>query len=111
VRKLTLISFIVIVLSTLISCEKKNEPPTVTTSDVTNITKTSAFVGGNVMDDGGATVTERGIYYSTSTSPETTGIKLQIGSGTGTYSTSLTGLTAGTTYYIKAFAINSEGKY
>ncbi|MCK4346431.1 MAG: hypothetical protein KAX05_14200 [Bacteroidales bacterium] len=84
--------------------------PTVTTSSLSDITETSATVGGNVTDNGGATVTERGIYYSTSASPETTGTKLQIGSGTGTFSTSLTGLTASTTYYIKAYAINNQGE-
>ena len=83
--------------------------PTVTTSSPSDITETSATVGGNVIADGGATVTERGVYYSTSASPETTGTKLQIGSGTGTFSTSLTGLSAGTTYYIKAYATNSIG--
>ena len=83
--------------------------PTVTTSSATDIAETSATVGGNVTDDGGATVTERGIYYGISTSPETSGTKLQIGSGTGVFSTSLTGLSAGTTYYIKAYATNSNG--
>jgi len=85
--------------------------PTVTTSSASDIAETSATVGGNVTDDGGAAVTERGIYYSISASPETTGTKLQIGSGTGTFSTSLTGLTSGTTYYIKAYAINSAGTF
>ena len=83
--------------------------PTVTTNSASDIAETSATLGGNVTADGGATVTERGIYYSTSASPETTGTKLQIGSGTGTFSTSLTGLSTGTTYYIKAYAINSIG--
>ncbi|GAH95749.1 unnamed protein product, partial [marine sediment metagenome] len=77
------------------------------TSVPSNITSTSATVGGNVTSEGGATVTERGICWSTSENPETTGTKLQIGSGTGTFSTSLTGLSACTTYYIKAYAINS----
>ncbi|MCK4344759.1 MAG: hypothetical protein KAX05_05675 [Bacteroidales bacterium] len=84
--------------------------PTVTTSSVSDIAETSATVGGNVTDNGGATVTERGVYWDTSQNPETTGTKLQIGSGTGTYSTSLTGLTASTTYYIKAYAINNQGE-
>jgi len=84
--------------------------PTVTTSSATSITETSATVGGNVTDNGGAAVTERGVYWGTSQNPETTGTKLQIGSGTGTFSTSLTGLSACTTYYIKAYAINSHGE-
>ncbi|MCH7658220.1 MAG: fibrobacter succinogenes major paralogous domain-containing protein [Bacteroidetes bacterium] len=84
-------------------------PPVVTTTAISSITQTTATGGGNVTSDGGASVTARGVYYSTSASPETTGTKLQIGSGTGTFSTSLTGLSAGTTYYIKAYATNSIG--
>jgi len=81
--------------------------PTVATSTVTNITSTSATVGGNVTGDGGGTVTERGIYWGTNLLVN--GTKLQIGSNTGVFSTSLTGLTTNTTYYIKAYAINSQG--
>ncbi len=84
--------------------------PTVTTSSATSITDTSATLGGNVTDNGGAAVTERGVYWGTSQNLETTGTKLQISSGTGTFSTSLTGLSACTTYYIKAYAINSQGE-
>ena len=83
-------------------------PPTVTTSSASGIENTSATVGGNVTNDGGATVTERGIYYGTSANPETTGTKVQIGSGTGTFSTTLNGLSIGTTYIVKAYASNSS---
>ncbi len=83
--------------------------PTVTTNTVIDIITTSATVGGNVINDGGDAVSERGIYYSTTANAETTGTKLQIGSGTGTFSTSLVGLVSGTEYYIKAYAINSIG--
>ena len=84
--------------------------PTVSTSSVTDITETSATVGGNVSDEGGSSVTETGIYWGTSSNPETTGTKLSIGNGTGAFSTTLTGLSANTTYHIKAFAINSQGE-
>jgi uncharacterized protein (TIGR02145 family) len=62
-----------------------------------------------VTSDGGATVTERGVLYSTSSDPINTGTKVTVGSGTGTFSTTLTGLTNGTTYYFVAYAINSAG--
>jgi len=83
--------------------------PTISTATITSITETSAIAGGNIYNDGGASVTERGIFWGTSPSPESTGTKLQIGSGTGTYSTNLSGLTSSTTYYVKAYAINSAG--
>ncbi len=82
---------------------------TVTTTTPTNSTINSATVGGNVTSDGGTSVTETGVYWSTSANAETTGTKFPIGTGIGIYSASLTGLIANTPYYIKAYAINSNG--
>ena len=84
-------------------------PPTVTTSVVTNITQTTAMGGGNVTADGGGTVTERGICWSTSHNPTTSGSHGSSGTGTGSYTVSMTGLTANTTYYVRAYATNSVG--
>jgi len=80
-----------------------------TTNAATNITSNSATLGGNVTSDGNATVTERGVCYSASTNPTTSNSKMVIGSGTGSFSNTITGLTANTTYYIRAYAINSQG--
>ena len=102
-------SGILFMLFTL-SCEKDTVVANISTSDVSSITENSAIVGGNVTDEGSTSVTETGIYWSTSSNPEITGTKLSIGSGTGDFSTTLTGLTSSTTYYIKAYAINSVGE-
>jgi hypothetical protein len=83
--------------------------PVVSTLTPSTITQTSAIIGGNVTDDGGATVTDRGVYYSRSANPETTGTKVQIGNGTGIFNTTLSGLAPNTPYYIKAYATNSMG--
>ncbi len=83
--------------------------PTVTTGTVSSITTSSASVSGNVTSDGGARVNARGICYSTSQNPTISNTKVTSGSGTGSFSCSLTGLTAGTTYYVRAYATNSEG--
>lgn len=80
-----------------------------TTSTPTDITSTSATLGGIVTNDGNASVTVRGVCYSTSPSPTTSSTKVAIGSGTGTFSNSVTGLTANTTYYVRAYAINNQG--
>ena len=88
---------------------KADALPSVTTSDVTNITYSSATVGGNVTNDGGANVTERGVVYSTSSNPTISNSKKRSGSGTGAYSVELSGLSEGTTYYVRAYAINSNG--
>ena len=83
--------------------------PTVTTDDVTNITQTTATSGGNVTSDGGAAVTIRGVCWSTSQNPTTADDLTTDGSGIGTFTSSLTGLTANTTYYVRAYATNSAG--
>lgn len=83
--------------------------PTVTTTSASNIASTSATSGGNVTADGGASVTERGICYATTQNPTTANSKVVSGTGTGAYTSNLTGLTANTTYYVRAYAINSSG--
>ena len=83
--------------------------PTVTTSDVTNITETSAICGGNVTSDGGVGVTARGVCWSTSHNPTIEDNKTIDGTGTDSFTSSLTGLSASVTYYVRAYATNSEG--
>ena len=83
--------------------------PTVTTTSVTNITATTATSGGNVTSDGGATVTARGVCWSTSHNPTASNSHTTNGSGTGSFPISITGLTSGTTYYVRAYATNSVG--
>lgn len=83
--------------------------PEVVTNAAKDVRSTSATVGGSVSDDGGGEISDRGIWYSTTPNAEATGQKLQIGSGTGAFSTLLTGLSKGTKYYIKAYATNSAG--
>ena len=83
--------------------------PTVTTTSASNITQTTATCGGNVTADGGQTVTARGVCYSTTSNPTISNSKVTSGSGTGSFTCNLTGLTAGTKYYVRAYATNSKG--
>jgi hypothetical protein len=83
--------------------------PVVTTIEVTDITQTTAIGGGNVTNDGGATVTQRGVCWSTSPNPTTNNSHTTNGTGTGSFSSNLTDLTAGTNYYVRAYATNSAG--
>jgi len=83
--------------------------PTVTTASISSITQTTATGGGNVTSDGGAAVTAKGVCWSTSQNPTTSNSKTSDGTGTGTFASSITGLTAGTTYYVRAYATNSAG--
>ncbi|MBO3273336.1 Ig-like domain-containing protein [Hymenobacter defluvii] len=84
--------------------------PTIVTSAANDISSTAATLGGNVTADGGANVIDRGVVYSsTATTPTTSNTKVTIGSGTGSFSQKVSGLTSGTTYYVRSYAINSMG--
>jgi uncharacterized protein (TIGR02145 family) len=83
--------------------------PSVTTGAVTNISGTGATVAGEVTSTGGATVTARGVCYATTQNPTISGTCVASGSGTGTFSASITGLSAGVTYFVRAYATNSSG--
>lgn len=83
--------------------------PTVTTTTVSDIDYTSATVGGTVTADGGMEVTERGVCWSLTANPTLTDDHKAVGQGTGTFSTSITGLNEGKTYYARAYATNSVG--
>ncbi|MDY0101854.1 MAG: FISUMP domain-containing protein [Lentimicrobium sp.] len=83
--------------------------PTVTTASITNITETTAQSGGNVTDDGGSTVTARGVCWNTSPNPTISNTHTTNGTGTGNYISNLTGLNPNTEYYVRAYATNDEG--
>ena len=83
--------------------------PTVTTNAVSSITSTSSVCGGIVTSDGGAAVTARGVCWSTSANPTIINSKTSDGSGTGGFTSNMTGLNSETTYYVRAYATNSLG--
>ncbi len=80
-----------------------------TTSSATSITRTTATIVGNVKGDGGAIVTTRGVCWSTSANPTIANNKTTDGTGTGTFTSLITGLTASTTYYVRAYGTNAKG--
>jgi len=83
--------------------------PTVTTASVSSVSSNSATTGGNVTSDGGAAVTGRGVAYGTTASPTIAGTITIDGTGTGAFTSQLSGLTSGTQYYVRAYATNSVG--
>jgi hypothetical protein len=84
--------------------------PTVTTTAITAVTMTTAAGGGNVTADGGATITTRGVCWSTTANPTIAlSTKTTDGTGIGTFTSAITGLTASTTYHVRAYATNSMG--
>ncbi len=86
------------------SCKKEETPkmPVLSTTAVTDITAESAESGGNIISDGGAAVTGRGICWSVNAAPSISDSKTNDGKGTGQFVSILSGLTAGTTYHIRA---------
>lgn len=100
-------------LNTIDSITYTNANPgnlaTISTLPMGNITSTSAISGGNITNNGGSAVTQRGIVWSTSPNPTTANNSTNNGSGTGSFSSNLIGLTSSTTYYVRAYAINSAG--
>ena len=85
--------------------------PILSTIDATNITANSATLGGNITDSGTPVYTEKGICYATSQEPTTNNNKKVVSGGeiTGNYTTNVTDLSPNTTYYVRAYAINSAG--
>jgi hypothetical protein len=83
--------------------------PTVTTTSPSNFTPTTASSGGDVTADGGDPVTARGVCWSTSADPTTADSHTTDGTGTGTFTSSITGLSPGTLYHVRAYATNSVG--
>jgi hypothetical protein len=85
--------------------------PVLTTSSVSDITYNSAVSGGTVTSDGGDLITARGIVYATTINPTLTDNVINNGSDLGTFVSNLTGLNSNTTYYVRAFATNTNGTY
>jgi hypothetical protein len=115
-----LINVIILILS---SCADQNKEiftgvfvegdlpvPSLTTTPVTNITATSATCGGNITSDGGKAVTARGVVWSTTQNPTVSlSTKTSDGTGSGIFTSSITGLIPSTTYYVRAYATNGVG--
>jgi uncharacterized protein (TIGR02145 family) len=102
----------------LSDCTKEKIPPTetnviplVNTTVVTNITPTSAITGGNIISNGGGTISDRGICWNSwpGIDPSINDNTISSGNGSGSFTTNLTGLTEHTPYWIQAFATNSVG--
>ncbi len=83
--------------------------PLLTTSDVTSVTETTAVSGGNITDDGGGQITARGVCWSTTENPTTSDNTTTDGTGLGSFTSNLTGLSPATTYYVRAYATNNAG--
>jgi uncharacterized protein (TIGR02145 family) len=90
----------------------QTSPPTLatlTTNSATNLVLNSAVSGGNIINDGGSYITARGVCWSTSPMPTINNYIVNSGQGNGSFSSTISGLSINTTYYVRAFATNSVG--
>ena len=97
----------------LLSCNKDDLPalPTLETSEIKNITATTASGGGRIISDGGIMVTEKGVCWSLKENPSTSDSRTVDGESIGQFTSALTGLIPGSSYYVKAYATNRHGTY
>lgn len=112
--------FVVVIFSIAMfsfsGCEKENNDtpnvpkmPLLTTSAITGIGTGGAVTGGNITSQGSAAVTVRGVCWGEAVNPDLTGTYTTDGAGTGVFTSTLSGLKANTTYYVRAYATNQAG--
>ena len=101
----------VFMLIIAVGCKKEKEvsTPELSTSPLSDITPTSVVSGGNILSDGGATVTARGVCWGIDPDPTIYGNITSDGSGSGSFLSSVKGLTSGVDYYMRAYATNIFG--
>jgi uncharacterized protein (TIGR02145 family) len=114
-NKSNIVLMSVFTLFLIISCSSKKstnptaQVPVLTTAAVSAIMQTTAQCGGTITSDGGAPVFHRGICWSTNPTPTYSDNKTYDSTGTGTFTSSITGLTRLTQYYVRAYAMNDAG--
>lgn len=82
------------------------EAPVITTAVPADITTTSATCGGNLTSSGSSDIVKRGVCWSSDHNPSINDNNTVEGSGTGSFTSTLTGLSPNTIYYVRAYATN-----
>jgi len=109
VSKLLVLAFFASWVITFTGCKKNVEIPALYTTEVSGIAATTAETGGNVTSGGGAGVLSRGVCWSSEENPTISESRTYDGIGTGIFTSNLTGLNPGTTYFVRAYAVNTAG--
>jgi uncharacterized protein (TIGR02145 family) len=108
-KRIIAISIASLLLLTYCKKDKKNSTASITTTTATSITSTNASTGGEITNDGGSAITQKGICWATHTDPTVSDSVINNGTGPGSFTSILTNLSPNTTYYVKAYAINGSG--
>lgn len=123
VFKTLTMAMVCIAMAVCVSCKKDNPEPsgggtgggstqtvaTVTTNDVTEVTATTAVCGGEVTSENGLAVTQRGVCWGTEPNPTLSDSYTEDGDGIGKFTSTITGLTPDTKYYVRSYAKNAAG--
>jgi len=99
--------FILIIVLLSVSCKK--DEIDINTTPISDISSTAAVSGGTVLNEGGSSVSSKGICWATHENPTTSDFFTLDGSGTGSYNSYLTKLRPSTLYYVRSYATNSNG--
>lgn len=84
--------------------------PVITTSSITNILGNSASSGGVIINDGGGSISAKGVCWDTNPNPTINlSTKTTDGNGTSSFVSNINGLTNGVKYYLRAYATNEFG--
>ncbi len=84
--------------------------PVLSTTDITTVSQTSVNTGGNISNDGGGAIISRGVCWGSNPNPTINDNTTSDGNGSGSFSSSITNLTANKlNYYVRAYATNSVG--
>jgi len=112
-NKIRLLSFVLfgslVFFTACSSTETPNLLPVLTTTAVSNVMETSAKSGGIITSDAGTGIIACGVCWSKITNPTIADNKTSDGNSVGSFTSIITGLNAGTTYYLRAYATNTAG--
>ena len=101
--------FILLFISTIFSCKKETTTPEIETNTTTDVTQKSFVTGYTIVSDGGENITESGICWSLTSSPDINDNKVKSESNSNKFSCILKDLNPETKYYVRAYAINKKG--
>ena len=107
--KLFNLIFVTAILLLLAAGCKKRDIPVLVTAQLSDITVNGATGGGKVTDDGNSDISARGVCWSTEEEPNVSDLHTTDATGTGSFTSTITGLDPGTAYKVRAYATNKEG--
>lgn len=91
------------------SCKKERNIARIATTLISNVTEISASCGGEISSDGLASITEKGVCWSSGATPTTANSRTYEGEGSASFTSSITGLAPNTLYHVRAYATNEIG--